>query len=475
MFLPPAARSSASDLTPHRIGSYSFGGCKSLVSVVVPNSVTQIGTGAFSNCSSLVNVSFSTSVVGSLAPFLFSRCTALSSVTGLSDSITVIGEGAFLACTSLESISLPTSVADIQADAFWNCTNLHTVQVPAALAVVRDHAFAWCRNLRHFNFSHTALTTVETAAFSNATSLTIIHFPSTIQAVREVSFWGAESLTSVTFDPGAIGVVIGSGAFFSTPLTTLVFPNHTVFTPFAMTGIPTLHSVTAYAPARSEGTAFSGCACNTTCPAVVAGTDLRMCNCQPCANTTSLSPHTGTEVLGQLILFLATVPSAELLDGVSDFIESNIVPNTTMTPADLNAIAEIADRLVRITFAVQIREYLGPETTRELVRLLTVYGALLRHLLSMGQANTVTVSGYISLVTNVSGLMTTISLDETGLRIPVVDSLDQSLLNATEDLISLQSAGVHIFTSESTETRIEVHKSCYSFLIAQGPHRFLIF
>ena len=38
------------------IGSNAFGGCSSLTSVTIPNSVTSIGTGAFTGCQNLASI-----------------------------------------------------------------------------------------------------------------------------------------------------------------------------------------------------------------------------------------------------------------------------------------------------------------------------------------------------------------------------------------------------------------------------------
>ena len=58
------------------IGDYAFGGCSSLTSVAIPDSVTRIGDRAFAYCSSLASVA-------------------------IPDSVTQIGREAFFRCPSL--------------------------------------------------------------------------------------------------------------------------------------------------------------------------------------------------------------------------------------------------------------------------------------------------------------------------------------------------------------------------------------
>ena len=80
----------------------AFYACRSLASIVIPDSVTRIGNEAFSNCTSLTSV-----VIGDSLSYIgndmFRDCTNLTSVV-IGDSVTTIGENAFWYCGSLTSI-----------------------------------------------------------------------------------------------------------------------------------------------------------------------------------------------------------------------------------------------------------------------------------------------------------------------------------------------------------------------------------
>ena len=80
------------------IGDWAFFSCRSLTSIMIPNSVTNIGNYAFLFCSGLTNVA-------------------------IGNSVASIGEVAFDDCTGLTSITLPASLTSIGDDAFWDCTN----------------------------------------------------------------------------------------------------------------------------------------------------------------------------------------------------------------------------------------------------------------------------------------------------------------------------------------------------------------
>ena len=104
------------------IGDNAFGYCKSLTSVIIPNSVTEIGTGAFCGCESLTSVTIPNSVT-SIGYKAFSGCESLTSVT-IPDSVTSIGDWAFCGCKSLTSVIIPDSVTSIGDEAFDKCTKL---------------------------------------------------------------------------------------------------------------------------------------------------------------------------------------------------------------------------------------------------------------------------------------------------------------------------------------------------------------
>ncbi len=80
------------------IGKDVFAGCPSVLSVVIPDSVTRIEDGAFSECDALVEVA-------------------------MSKSIATIGVGAFKGCDALKSVELPWNVS-LGEGAFSECESL---------------------------------------------------------------------------------------------------------------------------------------------------------------------------------------------------------------------------------------------------------------------------------------------------------------------------------------------------------------
>jgi len=99
-------------------------GCETLVSITIPNSVTEIGRDAFIDCSSLTNINIPNNIT-EIWERTFAR-TKITSIT-IPNSVTYIGTAAFSGCTSLTSINIPNSVTGIEDYAFQYCTSLTSV------------------------------------------------------------------------------------------------------------------------------------------------------------------------------------------------------------------------------------------------------------------------------------------------------------------------------------------------------------
>ena len=97
-------------------------GCRSLTSLVIPDSVTNIGDYAFWGCSDLADIVIPDGVT-SIGDYAFEGCESLRSVV-IPDGVTSIGDGAFVGCTSLKSLVIPDGVTSIGAWAFSGCNNL---------------------------------------------------------------------------------------------------------------------------------------------------------------------------------------------------------------------------------------------------------------------------------------------------------------------------------------------------------------
>jgi hypothetical protein len=142
------------NLTGNALSTISdFTGCKTLVSINIPNNVTSIGQSAFLNCTSLTSITIPDSVT-SIGREAFVNCTSLTSIT-IPNSVTSIGQGTFVNCTSLTSITIPNSVTSIGIEAFGRCTSLSSVTIPNSVTSIGGWAFGNCTSLSSVTFQGT--------------------------------------------------------------------------------------------------------------------------------------------------------------------------------------------------------------------------------------------------------------------------------------------------------------------------------
>ncbi len=79
----------------------------------------------------------------------FRWCNGLTSVV-IPDSVTSIGSYAFKGCTGLTSVSIPNSVTSIGMSAFYGCTRLTSITIPDSVTSIGKIAFGDCPVLTIF-------------------------------------------------------------------------------------------------------------------------------------------------------------------------------------------------------------------------------------------------------------------------------------------------------------------------------------
>lgn len=144
------------------IGQNAFEGCRSLVSVVIPEGVTFIDAWAFYKCSSLQSVSFP-------------------------DSLKTVGAGAFENCTAITSISIPANVELLDREAFCLCRGLQDVTIPSSVKTVADRAFKYCTQLKSATLSE-GVRELGEEAFCECTALDNVSIPKSVTAIGKNAF-----------------------------------------------------------------------------------------------------------------------------------------------------------------------------------------------------------------------------------------------------------------------------------------------
>lgn len=201
------------------LGTYAFSGCTSLASVELPSGITAIGNYTFQNCSTLATIDIP-STVTSIGQYAFSGCSALTSVD-LPSGLTSISNYTFVNCSNLSSVNIPSGVTSIGQYAFYDCYALGMVDLPSSLKTIGQYAFAYS-SLTQIVIPD-GVTSLGNYVFSNCSKLTVASLPSSITSIPTYCFQDCYSLTSVLVPSGVTSV--GNYAFTGVKMWKLELPS----------------------------------------------------------------------------------------------------------------------------------------------------------------------------------------------------------------------------------------------------------
>lgn len=132
----------------------------------------------------------------------------------LPEDMTDLVKYAFANFTALKSVVLPEGLEYISKGAFMNCTALEQITIPKNVRFIKESIFEGCSSLKSIDLSeNSSITAIETAMFKNCSSLENIKLPETNnnQYIFSEAFYGCKSLRSIILPETIKG--IGVNAF----------------------------------------------------------------------------------------------------------------------------------------------------------------------------------------------------------------------------------------------------------------------
>lgn len=172
---------------PSKIGALFAQMCPNIISVEIPNSVTNIGYGAFVGCANLTSVTMGNSVT-SIGDGVFASCTNLTNIT-IPNGVISIGDDTFAGCNSLTNIIIPNSVTSIGNNTFDSCSSFTNMTIPSSVISIGDQAFQYCDSLTSVTIEATTPPTLGSNVFYSTGNCTIWVPVGTANTYKAASGW----------------------------------------------------------------------------------------------------------------------------------------------------------------------------------------------------------------------------------------------------------------------------------------------
>lgn len=195
-----------------------FAESRSLISVTLPDGMTEIGNNVFKNCTNLKEV-IGIDKLQYVGNSTFSSCNYLN--INMLSNIREYGDWAFSNCYNIISVDL-TNTTKLGKSVFFGCDNLNTVSLAnSALKEIPERAFQFCESLESVD-SFNNITKIGKQAF-NGTKLQSLNITGELKEIGKKAFYHCTELETIVL-PDSLSKVGRSAFAECTSLKSVVSP-----------------------------------------------------------------------------------------------------------------------------------------------------------------------------------------------------------------------------------------------------------
>ncbi len=176
-----------------KIENGAFDDCKNVLSLVIPDSVTEVETNALIGLRNLQKLT---------APAV-----ALSSVSKIQkiDTLVVtsgetIAENAVSGWDYLKSVTLPDTLKTIEYSGFAHCELLEEINLPDGVTSIGEYAFYNCASIKQFNLPDSVVS-IGNYAFGECASLESLYLSESLETIGNWMLARCDSLVNLTMSP----------------------------------------------------------------------------------------------------------------------------------------------------------------------------------------------------------------------------------------------------------------------------------
>jgi hypothetical protein len=187
------------------VSGADFIGKTSLISVVLPSSITSFGQDAFENCSGLKEINIPPSVT-SIESYAFYFCSRLLNVN-IPAGVKNIGRNAFLGLSCPISVSSDNLNYSGSDGILFNKAQTELIQcnfsktgeysIPTSVVSIGMNAFDGCKGLTSVTIP-SSVNSIGYVAFQSCSGLTSVTIPSSVTSIGSWAFESCSGLTSIT-------------------------------------------------------------------------------------------------------------------------------------------------------------------------------------------------------------------------------------------------------------------------------------